>query len=291
MLWRPVVVILWQRSQLTNVLPLCLCCVSLQCILPQQELLEDPKHYQVGCRWGHAGMNSWHSEWQDQLPAPSGVYAKVFDLRSMAWPSLLLPLGALHYVAGVNVTSKQTLSVALRSHPRTHTPQAVLRYVSDESIVSRLTQRWDNGGQGIVPGGSGSRRSSSAAASADSSSLSVRRWDELVQEVNNEVGVLDCRWRQALPAAACVRQPAVSAPCGRLHLVWQQQTSASIFDGFTRWAVSSLRTEARQPYVKEHTRAATDQHSGKGCSPKHTHLLTCTFVWLRFPASVVCGAG
>jgi hypothetical protein len=65
----------------------------------------------------------------------------------------------------------------------------VLRYVSDESIVSRLTQKWDAGGQGLVPGGGGGRRSSSAAAAAagDSSNLSVRRWDELVQEVNNEV--------------------------------------------------------------------------------------------------------
>lgn len=65
--------------------------------------------------------------------------------------------------------------------------QTVLRYVSDEAIVSKLTKRWDAGGQGIVPGGSGSRRSSSVAAAGDSSSLSVRRWDELVQEVNNEV--------------------------------------------------------------------------------------------------------
>jgi hypothetical protein len=59
--------------------------------------------------------------------------------------------------------------------------------VPDEGIVSRLTQRWDGGGQGIVPGGSSSRRFSNAAASGDSSSLSVRRWDELVQEVNAEV--------------------------------------------------------------------------------------------------------
>lgn len=60
--------------------------------------------------------------------------------------------------------------------------------MSDESIASKLTQKWDAGGQGLVPGGGGSRRSSSAAAAAaDSSSLSVRRWDELVQEVNSEV--------------------------------------------------------------------------------------------------------
>jgi hypothetical protein len=65
--------------------------------------------------------------------------------------------------------------------------QTVLHYVSDEGIVSKLTQRWDAGGQGIVPGGSGSRRSSNMAAAGDSSSLSVRRWDELVQEVHNEV--------------------------------------------------------------------------------------------------------
>lgn len=71
--------------------------------------------------------------------------------------------------------------------------QAVLRYVTDEGIVSRLTQRWAAGGQGIVPGGSGSRRSSSAAACAgDSSSLSVRRWDELVQEVTEEVRACRC---------------------------------------------------------------------------------------------------
>lgn len=63
----------------------------------------------------------------------------------------------------------------------------MLRHVSDESIVSKLTQKWDAGGQGLVAGGGGSRRSSSAAAAADSSSLSVRRWDELVQEVNSEV--------------------------------------------------------------------------------------------------------
>lgn len=72
-------------------------------------------------------------------------------------------------------------------------PQAVLRYVTDEGIVSRLTQRWAAGGHGIMPAGSSSRRSSSAATAAgDSSSLSVRRWDELVQEVTEEVRVCCC---------------------------------------------------------------------------------------------------
>ena len=69
--------------------------------------------------------------------------------------------------------------------------QAVLRHVPHEGIVSKLTQRWDAGGQGNAP--AGNRRSSSAAAAAaasDSCSLSVRRWDELVKEVNEEVGGL-----------------------------------------------------------------------------------------------------
>jgi len=64
--------------------------------------------------------------------------------------------------------------------------QAVLRYVADEGIVSKLKQRWEAGGQGIVQG----RRSAGGAAAAggDSCSLSLRRWEELVQEVEGEVG-------------------------------------------------------------------------------------------------------
>lgn len=67
--------------------------------------------------------------------------------------------------------------------------QAVLRYVADEGIVSKLKQRWEAGGQGIVQG----RRSAGGAAAAggDSCSLSLRRWEELVQEVEGEADRLE----------------------------------------------------------------------------------------------------
>jgi hypothetical protein len=75
----------------------------------------------------------------------------------------------------------------------------MLRYVPDEGIVSRLTQRWGAGGQGALPGGAGGgggggRRASGVAGGGggggggpEACSLSVRRWDELVQEVTEEV--------------------------------------------------------------------------------------------------------
>jgi hypothetical protein len=101
---------------------------------------------------------------------------------------VLLAKPQLHHVASIS-------SYAALSHPSPLIrclciclpQQTILRYVPDEGIINRLTQRWDAGGQGIVPGGSSSRRSSNAAAGRDSSSLSVRRWEELVQEVNAEV--------------------------------------------------------------------------------------------------------
>lgn len=46
---------------------------------------------------------------------------------------------------------------------------------------------WPAGGQGIVPGGNAALRRASAA-DGDFSSLSVRRWDELVKAVQDKVG-------------------------------------------------------------------------------------------------------
>jgi hypothetical protein len=72
----------------------------------------------------------------------------------------------------------------------------VCRYVPDEELTSQLAAKWAAGGQGLVPGSNSSRRSSgrpsTGAAGGDSCCLSVRRWDELVQEVTNKVGAAWC---------------------------------------------------------------------------------------------------
>eukprot|EP00775_Hariotina_reticulata_P003222 gene3222-3499_t len=68
------------------------------------------------------------------------------------------------------------------------------RYVPDQELTAQLAAKWAAGGQGLVPGGSGRRgsgRASTGGPGGDSCCLSVRRWDELVQEVNNKVAVLD----------------------------------------------------------------------------------------------------
>eukprot|EP00879_Flechtneria_rotunda_P032488 GHRR01035701.1.p1 GENE.GHRR01035701.1~~GHRR01035701.1.p1 ORF type:complete len:267 (+),score=123.45 GHRR01035701.1:919-1719(+) len=68
----------------------------------------------------------------------------------------------------------------------------LLRYIPDEEIGRELSEKWDAGGQGIVPQGLGAgRRSSTSAAAAagtagDSCCLSVRRWDELVKLVTEQ---------------------------------------------------------------------------------------------------------
>lgn len=58
----------------------------------------------------------------------------------------------------------------------------------DDEIVSRMSDRWGKGGQGIVPGGSGGgRRNSSAMTAEHQGSLSVCRWYELEKAVLDKV--------------------------------------------------------------------------------------------------------